>query len=136
MPTCQLTRTITILPVSDIARATAWYEHALGLETVYLHEGADETEATNYAILVRDGIAIHLILDEPPPHRSEWTVAGRGNLYLMVRDVDAFFEEVTARGVTPGRGVELTNWGARAFELTDPDGNRILVEEERKVSPG
>ena len=127
----QFLRTVTVLPVSDIVQSAAWYRLALGFETVYLHEGVDPGEVTNYAVLRRDDLFVHLILDEPPPCRQEWTVAGRGYLYLIVRDVDAVFEEVRLRGVSIARGLETENWGARGFNLTDPSGSAILVEQER-----
>lgn len=124
-------RTITVLPVADIAAACGWYERALGFATVYLHEGSDETEATNYAVLRRGNLDIHLILDEPPPHRTAWTVAGTGYLYLMVRDLDAVYAEVQASGIPITRGPAIENWGARGFNLTDPSGNAIHVEQAR-----
>jgi len=126
-----LRRTITVLPVDDIAQATGWYEAALGFETVYLHEGADEDEVTNYAIVVRDGVAVHLILDEAPPYpdRQPWTLAGTGYLYLIVRDVDAAYEEFTAKDVVPTRELRIESWGARAFNLADPSGNTIHIEQ-------
>lgn len=125
----QLLRTNTVLPVHDIPTATAWYEKALGFETVYLHEGRDASEVTNYAILRRDGLDVHLILDEPPPDQAAWTKAGTGYLYLIVRDVDAVFAEVKATGVAIARGLATDNWGARGFNLTDPSGNAIHVEQ-------
>jgi len=70
MPDPQFLRTVTILPVRDIAEAAAWYERALGFETVYVHEGSTPDEATNFATLSRDGLCVSLILDEPRPTRS------------------------------------------------------------------
>jgi uncharacterized glyoxalase superfamily protein PhnB len=126
----QFQRTITVLPVREIAESTAWYELALGLETVYLHEGTQAGEATNYAVLIRDDLEIHLILDEMPDKLS-WMAAGTGYLYLRVANVDEMFAEVTSRGVWASRGIEMMTWGVRNFQLTDPSGNLISVEEER-----
>ena len=126
----QFIRTVTVLPVSDITQACEWYQRALGLETVYLHEGVQEGEVTNYAVLERDGVQVHLILDEPPPYRASWTRAGTGYLYLKVRDVDATYKEVESAGVEIARGLETENWGARGFNLTDPSGNAVHVEQE------
>lgn len=127
----QFLRTIPVLPVRDIAEATAWYERSLGFETVYLHEGEHAGEATNYAILRREQVEVHLILDEPPPHEQAWTKAGTGYLYLMVRNVDEAHSEVRRRGVEVRRGPQTEVWGARAFNLADPSGNVIHVEEAR-----
>ena len=53
-------RSITILPVADIEQSAAWYEHAIGTKTTYLHKGEDESEPTNYAILRRGRLVVHL----------------------------------------------------------------------------
>jgi len=129
MPDPQFLRTVTILPVRDIAEAAAWYERALGFETVYVHEGSTPDEATNFATLRRDGVCVSLILDEPPPYAEPWTKAGVGHLHLVVRDVDILFEAVISRGVEIARGLETENWGARGFNLLDPSGNSIHIEQ-------
>ena len=121
-------RSITILPVADIEQSAAWYEHALGFETTYLHEGEGESEPTNYAILRRGRLVVHLILDEPLEHGS-WTQVGTGKLYLIVRNVDELFEEVRSKGVEIARELHIENWGARAFGLRDPSGNVIGIEQ-------
>jgi uncharacterized glyoxalase superfamily protein PhnB len=125
----QVLGAIVVLPVDNIARATEWYGRVLGFETVYLHEGTKVGEVTNYAIMVRDGVAVHLILDEPPPHDRPWTKAGTGYLYLQVRNVDEVFAEVAAGGGKVRRGVQTESWGARSFNLTDPSGNDIHIEQ-------
>lgn len=125
----QFIRTITVLPVKDIGESVRWYQRTLGLEAIYLHEGDDETEATNYAVLGRGNLHVHLILDEPPPHRRSWTNAGTGYLYLIVRGIDEIFADVTASGAQIVRGLETEIWGARGFNLIDPSGNAIHVEQ-------
>lgn len=121
--------TITVLPVHDIAAAADWYGRVLGMRTVYLHEGEHPGEATNYATVERDGVPVHLILDEPPPHDTSWTKAGTGYLYLKVRDVDALFGEVIAAGAVVDRGLQEENWGPRGFNLRDASGNAVHVEQ-------
>ena len=121
--------TILVLPVKAIGESIEWYQHALGFETVYLHEDEAGDEPPNYAILRRERANVHLILDEPPPHRQAWTRAGTGYLYLIVRDVGAVFAEVQSRGVEITRGLQTENWGARGFNLTDPSGNAIHIEQ-------
>lgn len=129
MGEAEVLRALVVLPVDDIARATEWYRRVLGFETVYLHEGANAGEVTNYAIMVRDGVPVHLILDEPAPHSRPWTKAGTGYLYLQVRDVDRVFAEVAASGAQVTRGLQTENWGARGFNLADPSGNDVHVEQ-------
>jgi len=52
-----------------------------------------------------------------------------GHLHFVVRDVDVLFEAVISRGVEIARGLETENWGARGFNLLDPSGNSIHIEQ-------
>lgn len=125
----KIARSITVLPVRDIGEAVAWYEQALGLKAIYLHEGDEPSEPVNYAILRRESFYVHLILDEPDPERAPWMQAGVGYLYLLVHDVDTAFAEVEASGVAIARGLATENWGARGFNLVDPSGNAVHIEQ-------
>ncbi len=111
-----------------------WYERVLDFETTYLNSDPVEDPEGNYAILKSDSAELHLILDEmndPSAERDHpWTIAGTGYLFLIVCGVDAVFERVQAQGIAIRRGIETEDWGARAFQLTDPSGNLILVADE------
>jgi catechol 2,3-dioxygenase-like lactoylglutathione lyase family enzyme len=125
----QFLKTTIILPVSDIDETLAWYEKALGLQTKYVHGKGRRGEAekfANYAIMVRDAIEVHFILDEGGP---VWTRSGTGHLGLMVRDVDAVYAYVQARGIPIARVLQKENWPARGFNLKDPSGNEVHVEQ-------
>ena len=117
-----------VLPVRDMRESRTWYAHALGFETVYLHDDPVEDPEGNYAILRRDSAEVHLILDELPRHHP-WTTAGTGYLFLTVKGVDTVFQQVQAKGVAITRDIIAEPWGARAFQLTDPSGNLILIAE-------
>ena len=122
-------KAVLVLPVADLKSSRAWYLHALGFETVYVHADPIEDPDGNYAILRRDTAEVHLFLEEEPPEHP-WQQAGTGYLFLIVKDVDAIFEQVVRSNVTVTREIRRESWGARAFQLTDPSGNRILVAEE------
>lgn len=122
-------RAVLVLPVGDMKQARAWFASTLDFEMVYLHDDPVEDPDGNYAILRRDGAEVHLILDEPSRDHPCATV-GTGYLFLIVREVDAVYQQVQARGVTVRRGIRQESWGARAFQLTDPSGNLILVAED------
>lgn len=125
----QFINTIIVLTVDDIAKCCGWYGETLGLKTVYLHEGENENEVTNYAVLKRDGVEIHLILDELPQHGETWTKAGTGYLYLKVKDIEGIFQQVKSSGATITRDLQKENWGAMGFNLTDPSGNSVHLEQ-------
>ena len=127
----QLKRTIPVLPVRDIDASCKWYEKVLGLSTRYKHEGDRIGERTNYAVLECDGVQVHLILDEPLPYANSWTKAGSGYLYLRVQEVATFHSDILEAGFEITSELEAATWGAMGFELRDPDGNLIRVEQER-----
>lgn len=125
----QFLKTTTILPVKDIYETLTWYQDILGFENVYVHgEGRrdDAEDFANYAISRRDSVEVHFIMDEGG---AVWTRAGTGQLHLTVRDVDAIYAEVQSRGGTIARGLQRENWPARGFDLTEPSGNHVHVEQ-------
>ena len=125
----QICRAIPVMPVRDIESACTWYARALGLTIVTKHEGQHAGEATNYAVLVRDGVQIHLILDEPAPYRGSWTLHGSGYLYLQVKDVEKLHTAVQAARLPLTSELGMSSWGANGFEFRDPSGNLIRVEQ-------
>jgi uncharacterized glyoxalase superfamily protein PhnB len=127
--TSQALQTMTVLPVRSIEEATRWYEESLGFRTIYLHEGDEPGEATNYAMLQRDQVTFSLILDECPEYESPWTKAGTGYLYLIVSDIEQEYAEVQSRGVEITRELQMENWGVQGFNLQDTSGNEIHVEQ-------
>ncbi len=129
MADSQFLKTTTILPVSDIYETIAWYEKALGFQSRYIHGSGRRGSAedfANYAIMNRDSVEVHFILDEGGP---VWTRAGTGHLGVTVRDVDAVFTEVHSRGVVIARNLQQENWPARGFDLKDPSGNAVHIEQ-------
>jgi uncharacterized glyoxalase superfamily protein PhnB len=125
----QFLKTTIILPVSDIYDTIAWFERALDFQTRYIHGSGKRGEAedfANYAIMGRDAVEVHFILDESGP---VWTRAGCGHLGLTVRDVDAVHAQIISRGIPILRELQKENWPARGFNLKDPSGNEIHIEE-------
>jgi uncharacterized glyoxalase superfamily protein PhnB len=125
----QFLKTTVIIPVADIYDTIAWYERALGFQTRYIHGSGKRGEAedfANYAIMSRDAVEVHFIMDEGGP---VWTRAGTGRLGLTVRDVDTVYAEVKSRGIAIARELRKENWPARGFDLRDPSGNAVHIEQ-------
>ncbi len=129
MPSDNFRKAVLVLPVREMLPAREWYARALGFATVYLHADPADDPDGNYAILRRDSAEVHLIRDEPP-REHPWSTAGTGYLFLIVRDVEVVLQHVRDAGIAPTRDLRREDWGARAFQLTDPSGNLILVAEE------
>ena len=122
-------RATVVLPVGDLYDTIAWYERVLGFQTRYIHGSGRRGEAedfANYAIMARDDVEVHFILDE---NGLVWTRAGTGYLYLTVRGVDALYAGLTASGIRIARPLQHENWPARGFNVTDPSGNDVHIEE-------
>jgi catechol 2,3-dioxygenase-like lactoylglutathione lyase family enzyme len=129
-------KTTIILPVRDIYDTVAWYQRALGLETRYIHGSGrrgEERNYANYAIMGRDAVEVHFIMDESRDGTGNghegWTVPGNGYLGLTVTDADALHAAVMAAGIAVDGPVRNMNWPARGFDLRDPDGNSIHIEQ-------
>lgn len=125
----QFLKTTIILPVSDIYDTIAWYEQTLVFQTQYVHGSGRRSETedfANYAIMQRDAVEVHFIMDEGG---AVWTRAGTGHLGLTVRDVDAVYAEAQSRGARIERQLQQENWPARGFELLDPSGNHVHIEQ-------
>jgi uncharacterized glyoxalase superfamily protein PhnB len=125
----QFLKAQVVIPVSDIYETTAWYERVLGFETRYIHGSGKRGETedfANYAIIGRDLVEVHLIMDEGGP---VWTRSGTGYLYLRVLNVEAVYADVKSQDVAVSRELQRENWPARGFNLKDPSGNEVHIEQ-------
>ncbi|MGU3291708.1 VOC family protein [Williamsia sp. M5A3_1d] len=103
---------LAVVPVTDIATATAWYEKLFG-------RPAD---------------------NNPMPSLVEWQVtdhgwvqvtvdaerAGSGLLNVAVDDIDTHIAELTGRGLDPG-DIQTVTKGVQLSNVIDPDGNSITL---------
>jgi catechol 2,3-dioxygenase-like lactoylglutathione lyase family enzyme len=99
-------------PVSDLKKATAFYEGVLGLKKT--------GEWPNYATFDVGGVQFGL----EPSHRFE--------IFLLVDDVEKAYQDLRARGVKFVSEPKDQHWGARAATFMDPDGNKFTIETFKK----
>ena len=98
------------IPVTDFARARAWYERLLGSEPTFL---AHATEAVWEVAEHRS-----LYIEELPER------AGHAMHTLFVDDLDARVQAIADRGIEPAERETYEN-GVRKVTFRDPDGNEI-----------
>lgn len=118
-----------VIPVGDIYEIIEWYERVLGFETRYIHGSGKRGETedfANYAIVGRDLVEVHFIMDEGG---AIWTRSGTGFLSLRVRDIEAVYAGVKSQGIPISRELQCENWPARGFNLKDPSGNEVHIEQ-------
>ena len=99
----------------DMERSKAWYEDFLGVEAVAYGGG----------LFALTGTALHLAPGAPGTGR------GGTGVYFHVDDVDAAYQELTARGYRFNEAPYDIPVG-RLVTLNDPDGNIVGLEDRSK----
>lgn len=113
-----------IVPVfftEDIPATLAHYKEKLGFECL-----GTWSDPPVYAIIARDGQAIHFRCAEPPAPNPDKYAEELIDAYLFVEDADALYAEYAARGVEFTRGLANMPWQSREFVVKDRDG-RLLA---------
>jgi uncharacterized glyoxalase superfamily protein PhnB len=109
-----LSRIAPELPVSNIRESIEYYEQKLGFQAA--------TEMADYAIVERDGIAIHLFRDGPRNHSPV-------GIHIFTSELDELHEELRNRGARLSQEILRKPWGNRDFRVTDNSGNEIKFTE-------
>jgi uncharacterized glyoxalase superfamily protein PhnB len=105
----------------DIPRTLAYYKDQLGFECV-----GTWLDPPTYAIVARDGHAIHFRCAAPPTANEDKYEDELLDAYLYVEDSDALYAEYAGKGVEFARGLGNTPWQTRGFVVKDCDG-RLLA---------
>jgi predicted enzyme related to lactoylglutathione lyase len=114
-------------PVTDMARARAFYEGVLGLKTGTIWEEADhawvEYDLGGHTLAINNGT-------------KEWKPSSDGPaIALEVEDFDATIAELKKRGVR--FTVEpLTSPVCRLAVILDPDGNSLAIHKRHAHTHG
>lgn len=120
----KLSRIAPELPAVDLESALDHYSRKLGFRVRMRLPSGD------YAIVERDGAAIHLFEDKDRSH----TPVG---LHIFTGDLEALHAELEQSGANLTQGILRKPWGNRDFRLRDEYGNEIkftepLSEDEAK----
>jgi predicted enzyme related to lactoylglutathione lyase len=98
------------IPVSDFAKALAWYERLFGAQPSFFPH---DTEAVWQLAEHR---AVYIV--QRPEH------AGHAMHTVMVEDLDTLVARIAQRGLEPAKREAYGN-GVRKITYVDPDGNEI-----------
>jgi predicted enzyme related to lactoylglutathione lyase len=110
----KLSRVAPELPAHDLRKAVAFYEQKLGFQVA--------TWMPNYAIVERDGVALHLFSEE----RADSSPVG---LHIFTAQLEELFDEFRQRGARPSQEIVQKPWGNRDFRIKDESGNEIKFTE-------
>lgn len=107
----QIQSTIPVLASLDLDESVRFYSEQLGFDRLQLVPG-------EYAIVARDGAQIHFW------RCDERRIAEHTSCYVRAADVDALYQEFTARGVRI-EPPQTRDWGMRELYVVDPHGNLL-----------
>ena len=115
----QLAVVAPVLAVTDMTRSLEHYTGALLFSVGF--EWADAaSEPIRYAVLQNGDCEVHLALSE---------TARPSVAYVFVSGVEAYYQSVKAQDAPITCELEDQPWEMREFEVTDPDGNRLIFGE-------
>lgn len=118
---------VVVLPVSDIARAIAFYRDQVGFELDH-----DTTNEFMHVVqLTPRGSGCSIVFGDLPS-QNEMAPGSMRALQLVVSDAQAGRDELLARGVACSELMSFGDQdGSTFFGFSDPDGNTWSVQELR-----
>jgi uncharacterized glyoxalase superfamily protein PhnB len=107
-----------VLAVRDLASATRFYIDILGFKRDF----GDESDG--WSFLSRDAFQVmlgHCADAIPASELGDHSYYA----YVIVDDVDAYYEEIVGRGAKVRTPPQSKPWGLREFPLETPEGHRM-----------
>ena len=112
----RLSRIAPELPAANLKAALAFYEHKLGFQV------AVEMPGGEYAIVERDGVAIHLFRDANRTHSP-------AGIQIFTDELEGLRDDFLERGARLFQDIVRKPWGNRDFRLRDEFGNELKFTE-------
>lgn len=112
----KLTRIAPELPSANVDESVVYYERKLGFAVV------TRLPENEYAIVERDGVAIHLF-------RNRAANPAAVAIHIFTSDLDELFAELQSSGATITQKIERKPWGNRDFRVRDEFGNELKFTE-------
>ena len=117
-------KTIPILRIFDVAKATDFYVDFLGFALDWEHHFDEGSPA--YMQLSRAGMTLDL-----SEHHGD--CCHGSTTFVWMEGIGEFHREIAAKGYGSMRpGIETTFYGARCVEVIDPFGNRLRFNERQE----
>jgi catechol 2,3-dioxygenase-like lactoylglutathione lyase family enzyme len=131
---------VTVIPVSDVDRAKAFYAEKLGFNVDVDHRAGESFRVVQ---LTPPGSAASISIGTGISGATPGSYEG---MHLVVADIEAARAELVDRGVdvsepfhfgaegqAPGLHPERADYGTY-LTFTDPDGNRWLIQEVKAAA--
>ncbi len=111
-------KVIPTFRITDYEKSKSFYVDGLGFQIDGEHRFAPHLPV--FMTIIRDGLSLYL-----SQHSGDCQVGGL--VFLNVPDVDAFYAEITSRGVKAESPPEDFEGSLRDFRVVDPDGNKLDI---------
>ena len=118
----------TGLTVNDLQRSIAWYRDVLRFTVKDRWEEAGKLVGVE---LVAGSASVMLSQDDFAKGRDRKKGIGLRLLLHTVQDIDALAKGIKGRGGVLDQEPKDMPWGARLFSISDPDGFKFNVVQER-----
>ena len=116
---------VITVPVSDVDRAKAFYVEKLGF-----HEDGDwKMEDKRYVQLTPVGSGCSICIGEGITESKPGSI---DSLLLVVKDIHKAHNELVKKGVKV-TDVEKMPWGAWHIYFSDPDGNKLTIQQKPPI---
>ncbi len=122
----QVFQVAPVLLVRDVLTSARYYQEALGFDPVGFWG-----DPPRFSIVQRDGCSLMLNQVGPDDQfRPNSDYDGRFDVYCTVRDADAVFADVKARGADIVCEPSDEVFGMREFSVRDPDGRLVAFGQD------
>jgi predicted enzyme related to lactoylglutathione lyase len=105
-----------ILTVPDVGATAAFYRSTLGFAT------DPGSETAEYCVVWRDNAAVHFAKGDVRPLGVR--------IFFWVKDVNALYDQVVARGATVVVPIDTRSYGVRDFSIRDPNGVEVVLGQD------
>lgn len=106
----------------DISASKDFYLNTLGFKLDYEFGGGP---VKGYQLSL-NGAAITLLQVDGAPN----TEIKKFMIHFSVKNVDTFYAQIQAKNIKIALPIENTDWGTRWFQIEDPNGLTIALEEK------
>ena len=113
----QFAQASPVLHVVDVLATESYYRDKLGFHRDFGVE--------NYAVVWRDNAAVHFARGLEAPSGV--------HLFVWVRDVDAYYEELNERGTKAEIAPTTQPYGIREFSILDINGVSIVFGQDDEL---
>jgi len=109
-PPAMLQKALPNFPMRDVAAGVDYYVNVLGFKINY--------QQRDLGVMDRDAVTFLLVARGPKD-------LGNGSAYVYVKDADALYAELQAKGAKLDGEPVSHPWGLRDLKVTDLEGNQI-----------